>query len=163
MPASSNKGGQAMAYPDVCMTAAAPSPIPIPYPNICMFTGAKGSTCPDKVKFDNKKPVCQGTVISSSSGDEAGSSPGGCVCGQNKKEGEVKLGSGCVKITPAHDPNDYEVGKRQNLPMINILNPEGTLNSNAGAYEGQTVLDARKNVVADLEKHSACATNHIAG
>jgi valyl-tRNA synthetase len=63
-----------------------------------------------------------------------------------------ELGSGCVKITPAHDPNDYEVGKRHDLPMINILNPEGTLNENAGAYEGQKVLDARKNVVADLEK-----------
>lgn len=120
MPASSNKGGQAMAFPDVCMTAAAPSPIPIPYPNICMFTGAKGSTCPDKVKFDNKKPVCQGTVISSSSGDEAGSSPGGCVCGQNKKEGEVKLGSGCVSaqgkkvayigVMVSHNKNNMPAG-----------------------------------------------------
>ena len=39
-----------------------------------------------------------------------------------------ELGSGCVKITPAHDPNDYEVGQRQSLPMINILNPDGTIN-----------------------------------
>src|SRR4029079_12246908 len=43
-----------------------------------------------------------------------------------------ELGTGAVKTTPAHDPNDYEVGKRQNLPMINILNPDGTLNENAG-------------------------------
>src|SRR5947207_9940873 len=43
-----------------------------------------------------------------------------------------ELGTGAVKITPAHDPNDYEVGKRQSLPMINILNPDGTLNENAG-------------------------------
>ncbi|MFH1920242.1 MAG: valine--tRNA ligase [Planctomycetota bacterium] len=63
-----------------------------------------------------------------------------------------EMGTGCVKITPAHDPNDYEVGLRKNLPMVNILNLDGTLNENAGPYEGQTVEEARKNVVADLEK-----------
>jgi len=62
-----------------------------------------------------------------------------------------ELGTGCVKITPAHDPNDYEVGLRQSLPMVNILNPDGTLNASAGPYAGQTVLQARENVVADLE------------
>jgi valyl-tRNA synthetase len=63
-----------------------------------------------------------------------------------------ELGTGCVKITPAHDPNDYEVGLRQGLPMVNILNLDGTLNENAGPYAGQTVLEAREHVVADLEK-----------
>ncbi|MCX7826491.1 MAG: class I tRNA ligase family protein, partial [Verrucomicrobiae bacterium] len=63
-----------------------------------------------------------------------------------------ELGAGCVKITPAHDPNDYEVGLRQNLPMVNILNLDGTLNENAGPYRGQTIMQARENVVADLEK-----------
>ncbi len=62
-----------------------------------------------------------------------------------------ELGSGCVKITPAHDQNDYEVGKRCDLPMINILNPDGTLNSNAGPYQGLDIKQARKQVVADLE------------
>jgi valyl-tRNA synthetase len=62
-----------------------------------------------------------------------------------------ELGSGCVKITPAHDPNDYEVGQRQSLPMINVLCPDGTLNANAGTYQGQTMSEARKNIVADLE------------
>jgi valyl-tRNA synthetase len=62
-----------------------------------------------------------------------------------------ELGSGCVKITPAHDVNDYEVGKRQELPMINILNPDGTLNANAGNYQGLKILVARERVVADLE------------
>ena len=62
-----------------------------------------------------------------------------------------ELGSGCVKITPAHDPNDYEVGKRQQLPMINILNADGTLNAAAGPYEGLSIRDARKRVVADVE------------
>ncbi len=62
-----------------------------------------------------------------------------------------ELGSGCVKITPAHDPNDYDVGKRQSLPMVNILNPDGTLNANAGAYEGLLIPKARERVVADME------------
>ncbi|QDS92285.1 Valine--tRNA ligase [Roseimaritima multifibrata] len=62
-----------------------------------------------------------------------------------------ELGSGCVKITPAHDPNDYEVGKRGDLPMINILNSDGTLNEAAGKYEGLNIKQARKAVVADLD------------
>ncbi len=53
-----------------------------------------------------------------------------------------ELGTGCVKITPAHDPNDYEVGLRQKLPMINILNFDGTLNENAGPYKGLTIPKA---------------------
>ncbi|MDX1946435.1 MAG: valine--tRNA ligase [Pirellulaceae bacterium] len=63
-----------------------------------------------------------------------------------------ELGTGAVKITPAHDPNDYEVGKRQSLPMINILNPDGTLNDAAGPYKGLTIYKARDKVVADLDK-----------
>jgi len=63
-----------------------------------------------------------------------------------------ELGTGCVKITPAHDPNDYDVGLRQKLQMINILNVDGTLNENAGPYRGQIVMQARDNVEADLEK-----------
>ncbi len=62
-----------------------------------------------------------------------------------------ELGSGCVKITPAHDPNDYEVGQRCSLEMINILNPDGTLNSEAGKYAGLTMKKARAQVVEDLE------------
>jgi len=62
-----------------------------------------------------------------------------------------ELGSGCVKITPAHDPNDYDVGRRRSLPMINILNPDGTLNAEAGPYAGLTIRKARERVVADLE------------
>ncbi len=62
-----------------------------------------------------------------------------------------ELGSGCVKITPAHDANDYEVGIRAGLPMINILNSDGTLNEQAGPYQGQTIQDARRAVVADMQ------------
>ncbi len=63
-----------------------------------------------------------------------------------------EMGTGCVKITPAHDPNDYEVGLRCNLPMINILNPDGTLNENAGPYAGLRIAQARQRVVADMEQ-----------
>ncbi len=63
-----------------------------------------------------------------------------------------ELGSGCVKITPAHDPNDYEVGRRANLEMINIMHPDGTMNVEAGAFAGLTIKDARKRVVAALEE-----------
>ncbi len=63
-----------------------------------------------------------------------------------------ELGTGCVKITPAHDPNDYEVGKRQNLPMINLLNRDGTYNENAGPYAGLPIKKVREAVLADLEK-----------
>lgn len=63
-----------------------------------------------------------------------------------------ELGSGAVKITPAHDPNDYEVGGRCELPMINILNTDGTINAEGGKYEGLTIPKARKAVVADLDE-----------
>ena len=62
-----------------------------------------------------------------------------------------ELGTGCVKITPAHDSNDYEVGLRQNLLMVNILNPDGTLSAEAGKYQGLDMMEAREKVVADLQ------------
>jgi valyl-tRNA synthetase len=62
-----------------------------------------------------------------------------------------ELGTGAVKITPAHDPNDYDVGLRQNLPMVNILNLDGTLSAEAGPYQGLRVMEARQRVVDDLE------------
>jgi valyl-tRNA synthetase len=65
---------------------------------------------------------------------------------------DPKLGTGAVKVTPAHDPNDYACGQRHNLPMINILNPDGTINSNGGPYAGLTIAKAREQVVADMEK-----------
>ncbi|MDZ8188640.1 MAG: valine--tRNA ligase [Nostoc sp. ChiSLP02] len=61
------------------------------------------------------------------------------------------FGTGCVKVTPAHDPNDFEMGKRHNLPLINIMNKDGTLNANAGEFQGQDRFVARKNVVSRLE------------
>jgi len=61
------------------------------------------------------------------------------------------FGSGCVKVTPAHDPNDYEVGLRHGLEMINILTPDGRINSSGGPYEGLDRFEARRRVVEDLE------------
>ena len=64
---------------------------------------------------------------------------------------DPKFGTGCVKVTPAHDPNDYATGLRHKLPMINLLNPDGTFNENAGTYQGLHGKAVRKQVVADLE------------
>jgi valyl-tRNA synthetase len=68
-----------------------------------------------------------------------------------------EFGTGAVKVTPAHDPNDFECGRRLGLPAINILNPDGTLNANAGPYAGLPVADARGRVVADLERDGLLA------
>jgi valyl-tRNA synthetase len=62
-----------------------------------------------------------------------------------------EFGTGVVKITPAHDPNDFEVGKRHNLPEIDVMTPDGHMNENAGPYAGLDRFEARKRVVADLE------------
>ena len=62
------------------------------------------------------------------------------------------FGSGCVKITPAHDPNDFEMGQRHSLPLINILNKDGSINENGGEFQGQDRFVARKNVLAKLEE-----------
>ena len=64
---------------------------------------------------------------------------------------EQEFGTGCVKITPAHDPNDYEVGLRHDLPIINIMNEDGTINDHGGKYAGMDRYEARKAIVADLE------------
>jgi valyl-tRNA synthetase len=64
---------------------------------------------------------------------------------------DPKFGSGCVKVTPAHDPNDYEVGLRHKLEMINILTPNGRINANGAPYEGLDRFKAREKIVADLE------------
>ena len=64
---------------------------------------------------------------------------------------DKEFGTGVVKITPAHDPNDFEVGKRHNLPEINILNDDATINKLGGKYAGMDRYEARKAMVADLE------------
>jgi len=62
------------------------------------------------------------------------------------------FGSGCVKITPAHDPNDYEIGMRHNLEFINIMTPDGRINENGGTFEGLSMQEARKAVVDAMKK-----------
>ena len=64
---------------------------------------------------------------------------------------EMDFGTGVVKITPAHDPNDFEVGLRHNLPVINVMNDDATINENGGKYRGMGRYECRKQIVADLE------------
>ena len=64
---------------------------------------------------------------------------------------EMDFGTGCVKMTPAHDPNDFEVGLRHNLETIRVLDDNGVVNENGGKYQGMDRYEARKAVVADLE------------
>ncbi|MBQ7132708.1 MAG: valine--tRNA ligase [Oscillospiraceae bacterium] len=65
---------------------------------------------------------------------------------------EMDFGTGVVKITPAHDPNDFEVGLRHNLPIINVMDEHAVINENGGKYCGQERYEARKNIVAELEE-----------
>jgi len=65
---------------------------------------------------------------------------------------DMEFGTGVVKITPAHDPNDFEVGKRHNLPEINILNDDATINANGGKFEGMDRYEARKAIVKELDE-----------
>ena len=64
---------------------------------------------------------------------------------------DMEFGTGALKITPAHDPNDYEIGKRHGLDVINIMNNDGTLNANAGEYCDLDRADARTKLWVDLE------------
>lgn len=65
---------------------------------------------------------------------------------------DPEFGTGCVKITPAHDPNDFEIGQRHNLEFINTINPDGTLNELASKYSGMDRFDARKVIIKDLQQ-----------
>ncbi|PSO59555.1 MAG: valine--tRNA ligase [Cyanobacteria bacterium QH_2_48_84] len=65
---------------------------------------------------------------------------------------DASFGTGCVKVTPAHDPNDFEMGQRHQLPFVNIMNLDGTLNENAGQFAGEDRFVARENVVQQLEE-----------
>ena len=65
---------------------------------------------------------------------------------------ELGFGTGALKVTPGHDPTDFEIGQRHGLPSVSVMNLDGTLNANAGPYEGQDMSEARKNIVAQLEE-----------
>jgi len=64
---------------------------------------------------------------------------------------DMEFGTGVVKITPAHDPNDFEIGQRHNLPMVQVIDTKGYMNENAGKYSGQERYEARKNIINDLK------------
>ena len=65
---------------------------------------------------------------------------------------DMEFGTGAVKMTPAHDPNDFEVGKRHNLEVIRVTNDDGTMNHNAGKFEGMTAMECREAVVKELQE-----------
>ena len=65
---------------------------------------------------------------------------------------DMEFGTGVVKITPAHDPNDFEVGKRHNLPEVNIMNDDATINENGGRYAGLDRYEARRQIVEELDR-----------
>lgn len=65
---------------------------------------------------------------------------------------DMEFGSGAVKITPAHDPNDFEVGNRHNLERVLVMNEDGTMNDNAGKYKGMDRFECRKSIVKDLQE-----------
>ncbi len=64
---------------------------------------------------------------------------------------DMEFGTGAVKITPAHDPNDFEVASRHGLPIIRVLTDDGKVNENGGKYEGMDRYEAREAIVADLK------------
>ena len=68
---------------------------------------------------------------------------------------KMDKGTGAVKITPAHDPNDFEVGLRANLPIINVMTDDGFMNEKAGKYAGMSLMECRKAIVADMEEAGA--------
>ena len=72
------------------------------------------------------------------------------------------IGTGCVKITPAHDPNDFEVGRRHNLELVNVMNDDATMNENAGKYAGMDRYACREALVKDLDEAGllACVEDH---
>lgn len=80
---------------------------------------------------------------------------------------DPEFGTGAVKITPSHDPNDFEVGERHNLPQINVMNDDATINENGGRYVGMTRYEARKAIVNDLERegfiHKIVSHSHNVG
>ena len=65
---------------------------------------------------------------------------------------DMKFGTGAVKVTPAHDPNDYLLGKRHGLEFVNVMNPDGTMNDNAGGYKGMDRFEAREAILKDLKE-----------
>ncbi|MFJ9464459.1 valine--tRNA ligase [Viridibacillus arvi] len=69
---------------------------------------------------------------------------------------EMEFGTGVVKITPAHDPNDFEVGNRHDLPRILVMNEDGSMNDNAGKYKGMDRFECRKAIVKDLQDMGVC-------
>ena len=76
---------------------------------------------------------------------------------------DIEFGTGCLKVTPAHDVNDYMLGEKYNLPSIDIFNDNGTLSEAAGMYIGMDRFDVRKQIEKDLEAAGLLETWHERG
>ena len=74
---------------------------------------------------------------------------------------DMEFGTGVVKITPCHDPNDFEVGQRHNLEQILVMNEDGTMNENAGKYQGMDRYECRKQIIEDLKKIDQLVKLHL--
>lgn len=127
MPAATKKGGTAAGFPDVCKTPAAPSPIPLPYPNIGQLSGA-GKTI-DKVVIGNKDTIVESSEISSSKGDEAGTLKG-VVSSTNMSTIKFKKYSSKVyakgKKVVFHTAVTAHNGSNANLPVGAHVSPSQT-------------------------------------
>jgi hypothetical protein len=130
MPASSNGGGQCMAFPDACKTPTPGGPVPMPYPNIAQLAQANSGTCSQKVKIQNKNAVVKDSEITMSSGDEAGSAGGGVV--SNMIKGSCKFKRGSSKAKAEGKPMCYITctvghnGNNANMPAGAQIAPSQT-------------------------------------
>lgn len=129
-PASTKGGGTCFAMPDVCITPAAPSPLPIPYPNTGMVNQAKKTA--DKVKMVGKEVVTKKSEISRSQGDEAGTNKG-VVSGMNMDKVVYQKGSSKVKI--------------QGQPCVHLTCMTGHNGSNANMPAGAQIAPSQTKVI----------------
>ena len=125
---TTNKGGQCMAFPDVCKTPSPGGPIPIPYMNVVMMNQAKASSCSSKVLIENKKTCTKKTEVPMSSGDEAGSAGGGVV--SSKIKGEATFNKKFSSKVKAEGQNvifhtciSSQNGKSANMPAGTHVSP----------------------------------------
>jgi hypothetical protein len=134
LPASTKMSGQTLAFPDVCKTPAAPSPIPVPYPNIGMCMQASSGVS-KKVKIMNKECILENSKASMSSGDEAGSL-GGVV--SNKFKGEVVFKKGSSKV------------KVEGKSICHITSMTGQNGSNANMPAGAQIAPSQVKVLVAM-------------
>lgn len=129
LPACTKAGGQCFAMPDVCLTPSAPSPVPVPYPNL--GNPAQAQRTSTKVKFAGKPVVLLNSTISRSQGDEAGTN-GGVVSGMNMGQVSFKKGSSKVRV--------------QGQPCVHLMSTTSHNGVNANVPVGQVIAPSQVKV-----------------